>query len=75
VPRSFSLMSSTLRLKLAGLTGKIVSHCDDVQLELTSRRAAPLCQALVHPEKQGVNHEEAETGIDRTLTDKKVLST
>jgi hypothetical protein len=49
-------MSSTLRLKLAGLMGKIASHYDEVQLKLTSRQLVALRQALILPEKQRFNH-------------------
>lgn len=70
-------MSSTLRLKLAGLMVKVASQYNDhdAQLKLTSRRALPVRPALVLPEKQRVNYNEAEARIDRTLMDKKVLST
>jgi hypothetical protein len=49
-------MSSTLRLKLAGLMGKIASHYNEVQLELTSRQVVALRQSLFLPGKQIFNH-------------------
>ena len=68
-------MSSTLRLKLAGLMGKIASHYYEVQLKLTSRQVVALRQASILPEKQRFNHVYAEGGINWTLIDKNVLST